>query len=325
MDSLTRDHMRSAEARRIARPGAALRWFPPRVAIALATFAVACATLVAVAIAEVLQLHERLPDLLVSAGLAAFGAVGAMVFAIIGFIVLRRTHAGRDYRLIEAASPTHPLMKRLMTEAPGTYVHSLAVANLSEAAAEALHADVMTTRVGAYYHDVGKLLNPCFFFENQDAEDNPHETTTPAESARIIKAHVADGVALARDYKLPGPVRAIVEQHHGSSLVRYFFHKAAQTDAGVIESDFRYPGQPPISREAAIVMLADASEATLRAMNHPSVDTIEEVVRRVIDERDEDGQLTASGLSAEDKETIVSVFVRQLVGICHVRCAYPER
>ncbi|HET6352287.1 MAG TPA: HDIG domain-containing protein [Coriobacteriia bacterium] len=325
MDSLTRDHMRSAEARRLARPGAALRWFPPRVAIALASFAIVCGTLVAVGVAEISHLHERLPDIIVSAGLGAFGAVGAMIFAIVGFVVIRRTHAGRDYRLIEAASPTHPLMKRLMTEAPGTYVHSLAVANLSEAAAEALHADVMTARVGGYYHDVGKLLNPCFFFENQEEDDNPHETTTPAESARIIKAHVTDGIVLARDYRLPGPVREIVEQHHGSSLVRYFFHKASQTDAGVVESDFRYPGQPPISREAAIVMLADASEATVRAMNHPSVDKIEEVVRRVIDERDEDGQLNESGLSAEDKETIIAVFVRQLVGICHVRCAYPER
>ncbi len=215
-------------------------------------------------------------------------------------------------------------MKRLMVEAPGTYVHSLAVANLAEAAAEALGADVMTARVGAYYHDVGKLSNPCFFFENQDEGDNPHESTTPAESARIIKSHVSDGLVLAQAYRLPSSVRAIIAQHHGSSLVRYFFHKAAQADAGVVESDYRYPGLRPETREAAIVMLADSCEATVRAMNHPSVDRIEDVVRRAITDRDADGQLDASGLSEADRETIVAVFVRQLVGICHVRCAYPE-
>jgi putative nucleotidyltransferase with HDIG domain len=227
------------------------------------------------------------------------------------------------HRLIAAASPLHPLLKRLMSEAPGTYVHSVAVANLSEAAAESVGADQLLARVAAYYHDVGKLVRPCYFFENAEANFNPHEQTQPAASVGIITAHVDDGIALAQQYRLPAPVLQIIREHHGTSLVRYFYHKAAEADASVFESDFRYRGSHPHTKESAIVMLADASEASVRAMIDPDPERIEASVRAVFAERLSDGQLDESGLDDDDFETMIDAFVRNLVSFRHVRCQYP--
>ncbi|HSK48588.1 MAG TPA: HDIG domain-containing protein [Coriobacteriia bacterium] len=259
---------------------------------------------------------------------AGLGAIGAIVAAVVGAIAIgfsTHTASGRDDMLIRAASPTHPLLRRLMTEAPGTYVHSVAAANLSEAAAEAVGADALVARVGAYYHDIGKLAQPGYFFENQEDDCNPHEGTRPADSAGIIMSHVTDGYALGREYRLPEPVLAIIRQHHGTSVVRYFFHRAAEADASAFEADFRYPGEPPKSREAAIVMLADSSEASIRAMSKPDPEEISESVSAVIAERTRDGQLALSGLSDEDLRRIQTVFVKQLVSFRHVRCPYPSQ
>jgi hypothetical protein len=202
-------------------------------------------------------------------------------------------------------------------------VHSAAVANLAEAGAEAVGADPLLARVGAYYHDVGKLTEPCFYFENLEENVNPHEHARPAHSAEIIMSHVTEGVTLGKSYGLPPSVLQIIRDHHGTSLVRYFYHQAAEEDASTYEADFRYRGEIPSSREAAIVMLADASEASVRAMAIPEAERIEASVRGVIEDRRSDGQLERSRLSDEDLERLVRVFVRQLVSFRHIRCAYP--
>lgn len=257
---------------------------------------------------------------------AVFGMLGALVAGVVVFALfpLFRHLLGlrEDVQLLEAASPVHPLLKRLMAEAPGTYMHSLAVANLAEAGADAVGANPLLSRVGAYYHDVGKILRPCFFFENQEGK-NPHDTARPNVSATIITAHVREGLELAEQYELPDPVCDILRQHHGTTLVRYFYHRATQEDAALYEADFRYPGPIPASKEAALVMLADGSEATVRALGDPTRERVEAAVRAVIDERCADGQLADSGLTDDDLAVIVTTFGKMLMSLCHLRCEYP--
>lgn len=259
---------------------------------------------------------------------AWWGGVGAFVAAVLGVAavpVARRVLISRqDVRMIEAASPVHPLIKRLMMEAPGTYTHSLAVASLAEAGAEAIGADPLVARVGAYYHDVGKIRRPCYFFENLAEEENPHDDAKPSLSALIITSHVSDGLELAEEYDLPEQVRDIIREHHGTSLIRYFYHKAAAEDAGVYEADYRYHGGRPTSREAALVMLADSSEAAVRALKEPTTEAIEAAVHFVIDDKTGDHQLDEAHLAPGDVETIATTFTRMLVGMLHARCEYPQ-
>jgi hypothetical protein len=308
-----------AGGRRARRPAAQAPW-SAGAAVAVATAAVGAGVLVAVAAGLVVGVPAG-----EAAAIGALGAIAASVVGAAGMALLRRTDSARDRELVDAASPLHPLLKRLVTEAPGTYVHSVAAANLSEAGAEALGADPLVARVGAYYHDVGKLTQPRFFFENQEDEENPHEGAGAAESADIIMAHVTDGVVLGNRYRLPRRVVDIIQQHHGTSLVRYFYHKAAaESGVAVYESDFRYQGAKPQSKEAAIVMLADGSEASVRAMTTPDPAQVEAAVRDVFAERAADGQLTDAGLSDRDLEVLVAVFAKQLVSFRHVRCPYPR-
>ncbi|NTW27993.1 MAG: HDIG domain-containing protein [Coriobacteriia bacterium] len=263
----------------------------------------------------------------VIAAAAFVGAVGAATATAIGLIIVPfiRDSLGltEDIRLLEAASPAHPLMRELITVAPGTYTHSVAVANLAEAAAEALGADPLVTRVGAYYHDIGKVRRPLYFFENQRPDFNPHDQTDAIASALIITAHVNDGIALADRYRLPPKVIAIIRQHHGTSLVRYFYNKAALADAAVYEADFRYRGELPSTREAALVMTADACEAAVRAIQHPTEGRVGAVVRSVVSEKLADGQLAQAGLTSDELDTIESIYIRTLVGMYHARCEYP--
>lgn len=263
-----------------------------------------------------------------AASAAGWGALGALVAAIIGVTAVpfaRRFLISRaDVRLIEAASPVHPLLKRLMIEAPGTYAHSVAAASLAEAAAQAVGADPLLARVGAYYHDVGKIRRPCYFFENIAEGMNPHDSASPSRSALIITSHVADGLELADEYHLPEPVRGIIREHHGTSLIRYFYHKAATMQTGVSESDFRYHGGHPTTREAALVMLADSSEAAVRALADPTADDIALTVRGVIAEKVDDHQLDETTFSGEELSKISEMFSRMLVGMLHARCEYPR-
>jgi putative nucleotidyltransferase with HDIG domain len=231
--------------------------------------------------------------------------------------------------LLELANPNHPLLKRLLMEAPGTYHHSLVVANLAEAAAEATGADPLLTRVGAFYHDIGKLKRPYFFIENQLGE-NPHEKISPNLSTLIITSHIKDGCELAQKAKLPQVIRDIICQHHGNSLVSYFYHQAAEKEKqscgnGVCEESFRYDAPLPQSKEAAIILLADAVEAAARAMPKPVGGRIEGVVRKIVKDKLADGQFDQCDLTLKELDVISATFVRILSGIYHNRIEYPER
>lgn len=229
-------------------------------------------------------------------------------------------------KLLELSSPGHPLLRRLQVEAPGTYHHTLMVANLAEAAAEAVGADPLLARVGAYYHDVGKLRRPGFFVENQVGGQNPHDRLNPSLSALTLLAHVRDGLELARRYRLPRVVADFIPQHHGTSLMTYFYHRAVeQQPQGPVDPEtFRYEGPKPQTREAAIVMLADGVEAAARSLQNPTPERIRDLVRRIVHERLEDGQLDECDLTFRDLERITQAFTRLLASVFHPRLEYPE-
>jgi putative nucleotidyltransferase with HDIG domain len=230
-------------------------------------------------------------------------------------------------RLIELSRPEHPLLQRMLREAPATYHHSLMVANLAEQGAEAIDANALLSRVGAYYHDVGKIARPYFFAENQAEGLNPHDRLDPETSAEVLVGHVTDGLKLARRYRLPSRVRAFIPEHHGGSRVSFLYAKAVQLagDAELVEEEaFRYPGRKPQSKETALVMLADGCEAAVRAARPESADEVAEIVNRIIDQRVDDGQLNESGLTLDDVAAIREVFASALKGTFHPRIKYPE-
>ncbi len=229
--------------------------------------------------------------------------------------------------LLELAHPSQPLFRRLLSEAPGTYHHSVVVANLSERAAQLVGADPLLARVGSYYHDVGKVVRPYCFVENQFEGENIHDKLNPQTSARLIIAHVKDGLELAAQQSLPSKVRDIMEQHHGTKLAAFFYRSACEEHSGgraPNQADFRYAGPKPQSKEAGIVLLADSVEATVRASDDHSPDAIDTTVRRIINETVLDGQLDECPLSIQDLATIRETFVSVLQGIFHPRIKYPE-
>jgi putative nucleotidyltransferase with HDIG domain len=230
-------------------------------------------------------------------------------------------------KLIELSNPNQPLLRKLLVEAPGTYHHSIMVGNLAEAATEAVGGNSLLARVGAYYHDIGKTKRPYFFVDNQFGAENPPDRLSPALSALIIASHVKDGLELAHEHKLPEAISQFIREHHGTTVIRYFYRKAVEMDTGdgVDETDFRYDGPKPQTKETAIVMLADASEATTRTLKNPTPQTIEQVVRRLIKERLEDGQLDEANLTLKDLDVIAQTFTRVLTGVFHQRIEYPER
>ncbi|MEM5770570.1 MAG: HDIG domain-containing metalloprotein, partial [Bacillota bacterium] len=221
--------------------------------------------------------------------------------------------------------PNQPLLQRMLIEAPGTYHHSIVVGNLAEAAADSIGADPVLVRVGAYYHDIGKLKRPYFFIENQ-LGDNPHDKIAPSLSTLIVISHIKDGVELATEHQIPQMIIDIIRQHHGTMLVSYFYQRVVETEHGgsIIEEDFRYEGPKPQTKEAALVMLADCVEATVRSLSKPTVNRIEAAVRKLVRERLNDGQLDECGLTLKDLNTIGDVFIRVLTGIFHSRIEYPE-
>ncbi|PKQ20597.1 MAG: hypothetical protein CVT66_03995 [Actinobacteria bacterium HGW-Actinobacteria-6] len=229
-----------------------------------------------------------------------------------------------DVRLLELANPGNPLLRRLMMEAPGTYSHSVMTGNLAETAALEIGASGLLARVGSYYHDIGKIRRPGFFVENQAGAQNPHDNTSPALSALIITAHVREGVELAEQYRLPAEIVEIVRQHHGTSMVMYFYNKAAAEGGPVYEADFRYAGERPRSREAALVMLADSCEAAVRATTKPTPPRIEEVVRKVVSAKLADHQLDLAKLTLAEIESVIGVYTRMLSSVYHPRMEYPD-
>jgi putative nucleotidyltransferase with HDIG domain len=230
-------------------------------------------------------------------------------------------------RLVEISRPDHPLLRRLLREAPATYHHSLMVANLAEQAAERIGADAMLTRVGAYYHDVGKIARPYFFTENQVEGMNPHDRLDPKTSAEIIISHVKDGIELARRYRLPRRVRAFIPEHHGTNWVSFLYNKAVQQagDPALVDpSDFHHSGPKPQSKETALVMLADASEAAVRSARPGSAEEVAEIVNKIIDQRVADGQLSECDLTLRDLDIVRETFVSVLKGVFHPRIQYPS-
>lgn len=229
-------------------------------------------------------------------------------------------------RLLELTNPNHPLLRRLLMETPGTYHHSIMVGNLAEAAADAVGADGLLARVGATFHDIGKVKRPIFFVENQLGADNPHDKIAPSLSTLIITAHVKDGLELAKEHKLPPVITSFITEHHGTDLVKYFYHRALETNEGTVkESDFRYPGPKPQTKETAIVSLADAVEAAVRSLSKPTPGKIEGLVRKIIRDRLDDGQLDESDLTFKDLNKIADAFSKVLIGIFHGRVEYPEK
>ncbi|MCL5734021.1 MAG: HDIG domain-containing protein [Actinobacteria bacterium] len=228
-------------------------------------------------------------------------------------------------RLLELANPAHPLLKKLLQVAPGTYNHSILMGNLSEAAAEAIGADPLLARVGAYYHDIGKTIRPEYFVENQLYVDNPHDRLSPNLSKLAISAHVRDGEHLAKVHGLPGPVIDIIKQHHGTSLMAFFYHKAKEASREPIdEESYRYEEAKPRSKEAAIIMLADATEAAVRALQNPTRRKIQGVIQEVFKQRIGDGQLDESELTLADLHNIQESFDTSLRGLVGHRISYPE-
>ncbi len=228
-------------------------------------------------------------------------------------------------KLLELANPNQPLVKRLLMEAPGTYHHSLMVGNLAEVATESIGGNALLARVGAYFHDIGKLKRPNFFMENQ-LSDNPHDRMTANLSTLVITSHTNDGVELALKYKIPLAIRDIIQQHHGNTLVVYFYHKAKKGEKGesVVQDNFRYSGPKPSSKEAAVVMLADSVEAAVRSMIDKTEGKIEGLVRKIIKDKLDDGQLDQCDLTLKDLDNIAKGFMKVLSGIFHEREEYPE-
>ncbi len=229
-------------------------------------------------------------------------------------------------QLLELARPTHPLLRQLSIKAPGTYHHSLIVANMAERAAQVVDADPLLARVGAYYHDIGKLSRPNFFAENQDDGNNPHDKLDPLTSARIIIAHVTDGMDLARQYRLSERVSSFINEHHGTTFASYFYRTACKQnpDTDIPKEEFCYPGPRPRSRETAIVMLADSIEAAVRARRPSSANETHELVNRIIQERLSEGQLAECDLTFADLTLIEAAFEDVLKGVFHPRVKYPE-
>ena len=231
-----------------------------------------------------------------------------------------------NLKLMELGNLNRPILRELMLQAPGTYHHSVIVGSMVEAAAEAIGANPHLARVGAYYHDIGKIKKPLYFIENQ-AGDNKHETLTPTMSALVLVGHVKEGADMARESRLPRQVVDIVEQHHGTSLMSYFFHKAKEQPGrggqDVNEGDFRYPGPKPASKEAWLVMLADICEAACRTLTDPTPLKIKDLVRTLVNRVFDDGQLDSSELILKDVTETIRVFNNILVGIYHHRISYP--
>jgi len=224
---------------------------------------------------------------------------------------------------MELAQLNHPLLRRLQDEAPGTFQHSVLVGNLAERAADRIGALPLVARVGAYYHDVGKLVAPGFFVENQ-AGESPHEGLDPLQSTRVIQQHVTGGVEIARKAGLPEAIVQFIPQHHGTRLVAYFYRRAAEVNAGIDPELFRYPGPRPRSRETALVMLADGCEATVRASADHSSERIREIVEGIVRERIEEGQFDDCPISLRDLRITGDSFASALAAVFHPRVEYPQ-
>ncbi|HKI57506.1 MAG TPA: HDIG domain-containing protein [Trueperaceae bacterium] len=250
--------------------------------------------------------------------LAGITALGLLPLAESGFGFLT------DYRLLELSSPTSPLLQRLLIEAPGTYQHSLIISNLVEQAVKNIGGNALQARVGALYHDVGKMRRPHFFVENQFSDENPHDQLSPHLSFLIITSHVRDGLELLKEFKLPRELAPYVAEHHGTTVLSYFYKRALEDASNVEELSFRYSGPKPHSKETAVLMLADTVESASRTLSEPNQSSIRAMVDRLIEQRLQDDQLSQSPLNFHDLEIIANTFERMLTAILHRRISYPS-
>ncbi len=258
-----------------------------------------------------------------------WGTLNAVASALVAMGVLPLlelfTRITTDQTLLELGDMNRPLLKRLALEAPGTYAHSISVANLAEAAARAIDANPLLARVGAYYHDVGKIAKPQYFIENQPQGRNPHDRLKPATSAAIVRGHVQEGLRLADEYKLPDSVRAFVAEHHGTQPIGFFYKQARETnpDAELNPAEFAYPGPRPQSKETAITMLSDGVESAARVLQDPTPEHIRELVDRIVDGKIAQGQLDETSLTLGEISRIKEQFASLLTGMYHHRIDYP--
>jgi cyclic-di-AMP phosphodiesterase PgpH len=244
--------------------------------------------------------------------------IGFLPFFEAGFGILS------SMRLVELSSPTQPLLKKLLTDAPGTYHHSVMVANLAEAACESIGANGLLARVGCYYHDVGKSRRPHFFIENQLNMGNPHDRVSPETSRDVIISHASDGAEMLRKHKLPKEIVDIAEQHHGTTLLKFFYYKAKEQGKDVKEEEYRYPGPKPQTREAAVISIADSVEAAVRSKKSPTQTEIKQLVHSIVQDRLQDGQFNECEISLKQLETVKRSLCETLNGIFHPRIEYPE-
>jgi putative nucleotidyltransferase with HDIG domain len=305
-----------------------------------AGLAVAIANVLVVSTFALLGAHD-FRGLLELVGASFASAAGSAVAAVGSFAVLGNLFGILTvFQLLELANPSQPLLRRLLVETPGTYHHSIMVGNLAERAAEAIGADPLISRVAAYYHDIGKLANPYAFIENQAGGENIHDELEADVSAQILKQHVVDGIDLAYQSKLPKSIIAFIPQHHGTATMAYFLARAREHAAqpyggiqtvdgrkaadAVDERKFRHIGPKPQSREAALIMLADGVEASVRSLASRDEPAIRAMVARIIEERLADGQFDECELTLRDIERIREAFIAQLLGMYHTRIAYPQ-
>ncbi|PDZ09732.1 hypothetical protein CON70_21020 [Bacillus pseudomycoides] len=256
-------------------------------------------------------------------------AASGIISSILAMGILPYLESGlgivSSMKLMELSSPNHPLLRKILLEAPGTYHHSVMVANLSEAACEAVGANGVLARVGAYYHDIGKTVQPHFFIENQMGIENPHDKLDPEMSRDIIIAHVTNGVKMLEEHHIPQEIIDIAGQHHGTTLLKYFYYKAIKEDKErYTEKMFRYPGSKATSKESAIVGIADSVEAAVRSMNHPTPEQINNLVQSIIKDRLQDGQFSECNLTFKELQIVGKTLCETLNGIFHSRIKYPE-
>ena len=254
-----------------------------------------------------------------------FSGVGSAVFTI-GLLPFFEAGFGilSTMKLIELSNPNHPLLKKILTDAPGTYHHSIMVANLADQACEAIGANGLLARVASYYHDIGKTKRPNFFVENQMNIDNPHDKLPPETSRDIIIAHAKDGAEILKKNKMPKEIVDVAMQHHGTSLLKFFYHKAKEQRKEVEELDFRYPGPKPQTKETAIISISDSVEAAARSISNPSIEKIETLVKNIIKDKLNDDQFSESDLTMKELKTIERTLCETLKGTYHHRIEYPE-
>jgi putative nucleotidyltransferase with HDIG domain len=257
----------------------------------------------------------------------AWGAVAGLASVFLVTVLLPVLESAfavtTDITLLELADLNRPILRRLMLEAPGTYHHSLVVGSLCEAGAAAIGGNPLLARVSAYYHDIGKVEKAEYYVENQAGARSPHEKIKPTMSCLIIESHIREGVEIARKEKLPRAIVSAILEHHGTTLMSFFYNKAKQKDPDVDEREFRYPGPKPRAKETAVLMLADAVEAAARSLTEPTPSRIRGVVTRILDARVKDGQLDESPVTFEDLAEIRERFIPILTALFHARVHYP--